>query len=202
MAVILFHLVIALAHTIFCVYRCTSSGCWDTIAELLILAQNSQPFNVPLRNTSAGIKRGRTFSKKAKIRTVRQEAGVQGEHVELVYEVDEEDQEEMLHGGLQDAEMAFLGPHKHRRTLSVVEVQKTHHNSDDSEGERAMGGIRRDDESHTSDAASMMTLKPMGSQQVQVRSRSSDTVRQLLRDGGRSSARQVKGRVQVDVKYV
>ncbi|KAL8840142.1 MAG: hypothetical protein Q9176_003990, partial [Flavoplaca citrina] len=158
MAVMLFHLVIALAHTIFCVYRGTSSGCWDTIAELLTLAQNSQPFTVPLRNTAAGIKRGRTFSKKAKIRTVRQGAGVQTEHVELVYEDDEEDQEDMLRGGLQDAEMAFLGPHKHRRTLSVVEVQETLHKLDDSEGERATGGIRRDDESYTSDGASMMTL--------------------------------------------
>ena len=70
MAVMLFHLVIALAHTIFCVYRGTSSGCWDTIAELLVLAQISQPFNVPLRDTAAGIKRGRTFSKKPKIRIV------------------------------------------------------------------------------------------------------------------------------------
>ena len=119
MAVMLFHLIIALAHTIFCVYRGTSSGCWDTIAELLTLAQNSQPFPVPLRNTAAGIKRGGTFSKKARIRTVGLEAGFQREHVELVYEDDKED---MLHGGLQDAETASLELHEHRRTLSVAEV--------------------------------------------------------------------------------
>ncbi|KAI4265808.1 MAG: hypothetical protein LQ337_008938, partial [Flavoplaca oasis] len=103
MTVMLFHLVIALGHTVFCVYRGTSSGCWDTITELLTLAQNSQPFTVPLRNTAAGIKRGRTFSKKARIRTVGQEAGVQRKHVELVYEEDEEDEEDeenMLHGVL------------------------------------------------------------------------------------------------------
>ncbi|KAL8856081.1 MAG: hypothetical protein Q9178_007276 [Gyalolechia marmorata] len=204
MAVMLFHLIIALAHTIFCVYRGTSSGCWDTIAELLTLAQNSKPFTVPLRNTAAGIKRGGTFSKKARIRTVALEAGVQKEHIELVYEDDKED---MLHGGLQDAETAFLELHEHRRTLSVAEVQETHHASDDSEGERDIGGNRRDDGSYPSvpaayDGASMMTLKTMGSEQVQVRSRSSDTVQQLLRDGGRSSAVQAMGLVQVDVKYV
>ncbi|KAL9007295.1 MAG: hypothetical protein Q9180_009711, partial [Flavoplaca navasiana] len=73
--------------------------------------------------------------------------------------------------------------------------------------ERATGVIRGDDASYTSvptayDGASMMTLKPMGSQQVQVRSRSSDTVRHLMRDGGRSSAVQAMGLVQEDVKYV
>ncbi|KAL9040256.1 MAG: hypothetical protein Q9180_002022 [Flavoplaca navasiana] len=204
MTVMLFHLVIALAHTIFCVYRGTSSGCWDTIAELLTLAQNSQPCTVPLRNTAAGIKRGRTFSKIAKIRTVGQEASVQRKHVELVYEDDEED---MLHGGLQDDETAFLELHEHRRTLSVAEVQETPHDFYDGEGERATGGIRRDDRSYSSvpaayDGASMMTLKPMGSQHVQVRSRSSDTIRQSLRDGGWSSAVQAMGLVQEDVKYV
>ncbi|KAL8649587.1 MAG: hypothetical protein Q9226_005519 [Calogaya cf. arnoldii] len=204
MAVMLFHLIIALAHTIFCVYRGTSSGCWDTIAELLTLAQNSQPSTVPLRNTAAGIKRGGTFSKKARIRTVGLKAGVQREQVELVYEDDKED---MLHGGLQDAETASLELHEHRRILSVTEVQETHHDFDDSEGERATGGIRKDDGSYTSvpaayDGASMMTLEPMGSQLVQMRSRFSDTVQQLLRDGGRSSAVQATGSVQVDVKYV
>ncbi|KAL8917121.1 MAG: hypothetical protein Q9208_008160 [Pyrenodesmia sp. 3 TL-2023] len=224
MAVMLFHLLIALAHTIFCLYRGTSSGCWDTITELLTLAQNSQPSTVPLRNTAAGIKKGSTFSKKARIRTVGLKAGAQRGHVELVYE---DDRDDILHGGPQDAEMVPLKLNEHQRTLSVPEVQEPHHDqgveagrsreratsdvsalsdSDDDCGNRATGGMHEDGDSYklmaaANDEASISTLRPMGSQQVRVRSRSSDTVQLLLDNVGRSSAVQATGLVQVDVKY-
>ncbi|KAI4141973.1 MAG: hypothetical protein L6R39_005127, partial [Caloplaca ligustica] len=206
MAVMLFHLAIALAHTIYCLYRGTSSGCWDTITELLTLAQNSQPATVTLRNTAAGIKKGPTFAKKARIRTAGLGAG---DHVELIYE----DEDMLLHGGggPQDTEMAPLNKlQEHRRTLSVPEVREPHHRDRDVEARRRAtsdvsalsdysddgdGGDMHEDgpvpATAANDEASISTLKPtMGSQHVRARSRSgaSDTEQLLLEDRGRSSA--------------
>ncbi|KAL8722592.1 MAG: hypothetical protein Q9225_000948 [Loekoesia sp. 1 TL-2023] len=180
-------------------YSYMSSG----ITDYLSIALST----VPLRNTAATIKKGDTSSKKARIRTAGLKMGAQGDHVELIYEDDKDD---ILHGGPQDAEMVPLKLHEHQRTLSIQEVQEPRHDqevearrshecatsdvfalpdSDDGDGDRGTSGIHEDGGltdriPAANDEASMSTLKPMGSQQVRVRSRSSDTVQLLLGDGG------------------
>ncbi|KAL8792005.1 MAG: hypothetical protein Q9195_005423 [Heterodermia aff. obscurata] len=67
-AVVLFHCLIALAHTIYCVLHGVSSGCWDTVTEILTLAIGSGGDAGVPENTGAGIKNGRTFKKKAWVR--------------------------------------------------------------------------------------------------------------------------------------
>lgn len=68
MSVVAFHIAIALAHTSWCLWYKTSSGCWDTITELLVLAQNSPPAAGALQNTGAGIKSGPLYARKARLR--------------------------------------------------------------------------------------------------------------------------------------
>jgi len=90
--VLLGHTLLAVAHTIWLLCKRQSSGCWDTITELLTLAQNSSPAHKKLKNTSAGIKCLGTFSKVAKVRVVRNPASDNEEltnpsptHVELIF---------------------------------------------------------------------------------------------------------------------
>ncbi|KAH8894664.1 hypothetical protein GQ53DRAFT_643452 [Thozetella sp. PMI_491] len=59
--VLLTHSVLALAHTLFVVWRGETSGAWDTILELITLAKTSRPPSSPiLANTCAGIKSFKT----------------------------------------------------------------------------------------------------------------------------------------------
>lgn len=70
-SVLVGHIILALAHTFWLISKRQSSGCWDTITELVTLAQNSGPAHSVLRNTSTGIKCKRTFAQVAKVRVVR-----------------------------------------------------------------------------------------------------------------------------------
>ncbi|KAF4624806.1 hypothetical protein G7Y89_g13362 [Cudoniella acicularis] len=91
MAVLLAHLVLALGHTIYLLIWRKSSGCWDTIPELLTLAQNSRPAHSALRHTSTGIKNLHTYAQVAKVRATRPlntdiECGNSSPmHVELIF---------------------------------------------------------------------------------------------------------------------
>lgn len=61
------HLFLALGHTIIIMIEPNrSSGCWDSISELVVLAQQS-PRSDLLRNTCAGIDRIRTFGHKVRV---------------------------------------------------------------------------------------------------------------------------------------
>ncbi|KAL8911390.1 MAG: hypothetical protein Q9171_003436 [Xanthocarpia ochracea] len=80
MAVLVLHILIALAHVGWILMKRESSGCWDSVIELLVLAQNSQPAPTALVNTAAGIKFSVTFSKQVAIRSRTDD------HLELVYE--------------------------------------------------------------------------------------------------------------------
>ncbi|KAL8920370.1 MAG: hypothetical protein Q9172_004537 [Xanthocarpia lactea] len=80
MAVLVLHILIALAHVGWILMKRESSGCWDSVIELLVLAQNSQPAPTALVNTAAGIKFSMTFSKQVAIRSRTDD------HLELVYE--------------------------------------------------------------------------------------------------------------------
>lgn len=84
-AVLLTHLIIALSHTVWILYRREASGCWDTVTELITLSQNSRPAPTALRNTCAGIKELNTFGQVARI-NVTESANGSDDHLELVFD--------------------------------------------------------------------------------------------------------------------
>lgn len=85
-AILLTHLIIALSHTVWILRRRKTSGCWDTVAELIALAKNSRPAPLALGNTCAGIKQLWTFGQVARIRVADDHFGEVGSggHLELV----------------------------------------------------------------------------------------------------------------------
>jgi hypothetical protein len=99
-SVLLGHIVLAMAHTLWLLYKRQSSGCWDTITELVTLAQNSRPAHAVLKNTSTGIKCIGTFAKVTKVRVVRgsdlneEHPTRPPTHVELVFSEGREPPEE------------------------------------------------------------------------------------------------------------
>ena len=86
-AVIVTHLVVAVSHTIWILCRRETSGCWDTVAELVALGQNSRPALPMLSNPCVGIKEPRTSAHVARIRVVKTGNGLD-DHLELVFEED------------------------------------------------------------------------------------------------------------------
>ncbi|KAL8658345.1 MAG: hypothetical protein Q9202_007581 [Teloschistes flavicans] len=100
MAVLLLHIMIATAHVVWILWRGESSGCWDSIAEMLVLAQNSRPAFIALGNTAAGIKHSHTFAEQVTIRPTRASNDSQHDHLEMIYEGE-------THGG-QENEMMNL----------------------------------------------------------------------------------------------
>ncbi|KAK0252968.1 hypothetical protein LTR35_017047 [Friedmanniomyces endolithicus] len=88
-AILCLHLAIALAHTLVLMVRGTSSGCWDTISELFTLLVNSPPAPIALRNTCAGIRSLKTYSKITTIRAMAPESDGAIAHVVLCFDEDE-----------------------------------------------------------------------------------------------------------------
>ncbi|CAD6590448.1 MAG: hypothetical protein ASARMPREDX12_004370 [Alectoria sarmentosa] len=80
--VLLLHMVAALAHTLYLLFTRLSSASWDTVEELIVLAQVSTTDTKDLRNTSAGIKRFSTMALNTRVRTSGSGAGE--EKVELL----------------------------------------------------------------------------------------------------------------------
>ena len=79
-AIIGLYMLIAISHTIWILwYRVTSSS-WDTVTELITLCQNSPPTQA-LNNTSAGIQRYATYTKRVKIRAVQLENGTSEQRI-------------------------------------------------------------------------------------------------------------------------
>ncbi|KAL8903194.1 MAG: hypothetical protein Q9207_004087 [Kuettlingeria erythrocarpa] len=88
-AVLLLHILIALVHSAWIIlWTGESSSCWDSVIELVVLAQNSRPAFSALGNTAAGIKRSSTFTKKVNIRPTKA-SRARPDHVELIYEDEE-----------------------------------------------------------------------------------------------------------------
>jgi len=88
--VLLVHATLASVHVLWLLLRNRVSRSWDSIAELIALAQNSQPAEKVLQNTGAGIGLFHTFATMARIR-VRPAAAqgtAQQDRVELVFEGD------------------------------------------------------------------------------------------------------------------
>jgi len=86
--VLLIHLVFALGHTIYAVTTGRTSECWDTLPELLALAQQSRPSNKALKNTSAGISRIQTFKQRARVRPSTEDI----KHLEIFFDDDKCDE--------------------------------------------------------------------------------------------------------------
>jgi len=84
LAVLFAHLLIALLHTTWTLYTRHSYACWDTITEMLVLAQQSDPAKTGLDNTCAGIQLGETFRKKVRIRVAEE----YDSHAQLLFEQD------------------------------------------------------------------------------------------------------------------
>ena len=68
-------------------HQVTSSS-WDTVTELIALCQNSPPTQA-LNNTSIGIQRYATYTKRVKIRAMRLENGTDEERLCLLYNDDD-----------------------------------------------------------------------------------------------------------------
>ena len=89
MLVLFLHMAVATAHTIWTTFRRKSSACWDSVTEILVLAQNSKPAHHALRNTAAGLQQSHTFAKKVSIRPTKLPNAQEADHVELIFEEEE-----------------------------------------------------------------------------------------------------------------
>lgn len=85
LAAICVYLLLIVCHILYGIYQImwktkTTSDAWDSITELLVLCQNSQPPNISnkLENTSAGIKQWKTYNSIVKVRAFPHEDG--GKH--------------------------------------------------------------------------------------------------------------------------
>ena len=88
MIVLCLHTAVAIAHTIWIIGRKKSSASWDSVTEILVLAQNSQPAYKALQNTAAGVQHSKTFAKKVVIRPTKLPSEHSLDHLEFI--VDEE----------------------------------------------------------------------------------------------------------------
>ena len=88
MIVLFAHMVVAVSHTLWTIGRGKSSASWDSIAEMVVVAQNSQPALSELQNTAAGIKHSYTFAKKVCIRPTNPPAedAENADHLEMFVE--------------------------------------------------------------------------------------------------------------------
>lgn len=71
MVVLFLHIAVAASHSLWLVARTKSSACWDSISEIMVIAQNSKPAFRALENTAAGIQHSSIFSKKVVIRQAK-----------------------------------------------------------------------------------------------------------------------------------
>ena len=88
-SLLLVYVLMAVIHICWLLKKRRTSRSWNTISELIALAQNSRPALQSLKNSGAGIKSMKTFGQVAKIR-IRQQRPESSEleHVELVFEDD------------------------------------------------------------------------------------------------------------------
>ena len=112
--VLLLHMVFAILHTAWTVGRSKSSACWDSVTEMIVLAQNSRPAHSALQNTAAGVRHTSTFAKKITIRPTKLPTENDSNHLELLFEEEESHMERemeavpVLHPGKSSS--ATIGP--------------------------------------------------------------------------------------------
>ena len=92
MAVLFIHMLLAITHVIELLITHRSSGCWDTVTELLALMQNSRPARSALKNTCAGIKELKTYAQVAVIRAIYPANNHETElpYIELLFREDQQ----------------------------------------------------------------------------------------------------------------
>ncbi|KAL8748045.1 MAG: hypothetical protein Q9190_000130 [Brigantiaea leucoxantha] len=116
LVVLFLHMTIAVLHTFWIVARGKSSACWDSITEILLLAQNSQPAFRALGNTAAGVKHSSTFGKIVTIKPTRKPGSSELDHLELLCE-DEE--------GLTENELSSIVRQSHPQSQPTGSVEST-----------------------------------------------------------------------------
>ena len=89
MLVLILHMLVAASHTIWTIGRGKSSACWDSITEIVVLAQNSKPAPAALQNTAAGVQQTHTYAKKISIRPTKPSMREEADHVELCFHEEE-----------------------------------------------------------------------------------------------------------------
>ena len=119
MVVLFLHMAVATLHTVWTAGRGKSSACWDSITEIVVLAQNSKPAYRALRNTAAGLQHSYTFAKKVSIRPTKLPNAREADHLELLFE------EEELYGENEmiDMEQPNL-PHSQSAKSSVAHIDE------------------------------------------------------------------------------
>ena len=119
MVVLFLHMAVAILHTVWTAGRGKSSACWDSITEILVLAQNSKPAHHALRNTAAGLQHSYTFAKKVTVQPTKLPNAREADHLELLFE------EEEVHG---ESEMISMErpnlPHSQSARSSVVHMDE------------------------------------------------------------------------------
>ena len=89
LVVLFLHMTIAALHTFWTVGRGKSSAHWNSITEILLLAQNSRPAFRALGDTAVSVKHSLTFGKMITIRPTQAPDSSQPDHLELLYENEE-----------------------------------------------------------------------------------------------------------------
>jgi len=138
MAVLFLHILIALIHVLWVFWKGESSGCWDSIAELVVLAQNSRPAFSALQNTAAGIKHSSTFAKQVVIRSTRIcDHDAEADHLEMIYQEEVGHKEGTSQGdaapGLAAGEPLGVTPPQH--STEMLDFAVNH--DDESHGRRS-----------------------------------------------------------------
>ncbi|KAG8533075.1 uncharacterized protein KY384_001858 [Bacidia gigantensis] len=120
MIVLFVHMVVAILHTAWTVARGKSSASWDSITEILVLAQNSKPAYRALENTAAGLKYQHTYAKKVTIRPTKLPNASEPDHLELLLE------EEEVHADHEMVDVEHLSlPPPHSAQSSVSSTRET-----------------------------------------------------------------------------
>ena len=83
MVVLFLHIAVAASHSLWLVARTKSAASWDSIIEIMALAQNSKPAFRALENTAAGIQHSSTFSKKVVIRPTKLPGSQEANHLQF-----------------------------------------------------------------------------------------------------------------------
>lgn len=120
MTVLCFHIIAAITHSVWTMWRYETSGCWGSVTEVIALAQNSTPAYKALKNTAGGISLLSTYSRKARIRPTRILDQDKADHLAFVFEentafVDEESDispAAMIYHGQESSELVQVSIHQ------------------------------------------------------------------------------------------
>ena len=124
------HIFIATTHTIWTLRKRQSSACWDSVTEILVLAQNSKPSST-LENTAAGIRYSSTYAKRVSIRPTRFPNKDDMDHIEMIYEEDKHTQDAADADGSQELQSWGNGTTAHPYTDERMDASAGAQEADD-----------------------------------------------------------------------